>query len=75
MIDGIKYHGADRFIVTKDRMVELLEAEVIKTVGIEFGLFDGIRWDDAMEIIYSDKGSYPYAVADSIVAELVEGVN
>ena len=28
MTDGIKYHGAGRFIVTTDRLMELLETEV-----------------------------------------------
>ena len=28
MTDGIKYRGAGRFIITQDRLMELLEAEV-----------------------------------------------
>ena len=74
VIDGIKYHGADRFIVTKDRMMELLEAEV------EFKVCDhlfAIQYPDSRDIrsalndLYPGFGMTAYAVADTIVDRLI----
>ena len=46
MTDGIKYHGADRFIVTKYRMLELLEAEVeLKVCDYIFAIERPASWD------------------------------
>lgn len=70
MIDGIKYLGADRFIVTKDRMMELLEAKVTTEAANELGLYDGVRWDEILSFMYPDEGETPYAVADSLLAAI-----
>lgn len=73
MIDGIKYHGADRFIVTKDRLKELLEKSIACEV-CEWVVGD--NWDGweltsyALDDMYPGRGVIPYDVADSFIAEL-----
>lgn len=75
MTDGIKYHGADRFIVTKDRMLELLEAEVeLKVCDYLFAIERPASRDtqSALNDLYPGLGMTAYAVADSIVGELMD---
>lgn len=74
MTDGIKYHGADRFIVTKDRLMELLETEVeFKVCDYLFAIErPAIRdtWS-ALNDLYPGLGMTAYAVADTIVDRLI----
>lgn len=70
MTDGIKYIGADRFVITEDRLKELLEAEVTSQAANELGLYDGVRWDEILSFMYPDEGVTPYDVADSLVGRI-----
>lgn len=72
--DGIKYHGADRFIVTKDRLMELLETEVeFKVCGYLFAIERPAIRDtrSALNDLYPGLGMTAYAVADTIVDRLI----
>lgn len=74
MTDGIKYHGADRFIVTKDRMLELLETEVeFKVCDYLFAIERPAIRDtrSALNDLYPGLGMTAYAVADTIVDRLI----
>lgn len=68
--EGIKYIGADRFVITEDRLKELLEAEVTSQAANELGLYDGVRWDEILSFMYPDEGATPYDVADSLVGRI-----
>lgn len=70
MTDGMRYIGIGEYGVFEDDLKELMEAKVIVSVANELGLFDGVRWDDALEILYPGKGVTPYDVADSLMAEI-----
>lgn len=76
MMDGVKYIGDGEFVVTEDRLKELLEAEVAIKVTGYLGCFDSSayygRMDEVLNELYPTLGSYPYAVADSLVAELMD---
>ena len=72
--DGIEYHGADRFIVTKGRLMELLETEVEFKVcdylfAIECPPIRDTR--SALNDLYPGLGMTAYAVADTIVDRLI----
>lgn len=72
--DGIKYHGADRFIVTKDRLMELLETEVeFKVCDYLFAIERPAIRDtrSALNDLYPGLGMTAYAVADTIVDRLI----
>ena len=74
MIEGIKYHGANRFIVTQDRLLELLETEVEFNVcdylfAIERPASRDTR--SALNDLYPGLGMTAYAVADTIVDRLI----
>lgn len=72
--DGIKYHGADRFIVTKDRLMELLETEVeFKVCDYLFAIERPAIRDtrSALNGLYPGLGMTAYAVADTIVDRLI----
>lgn len=72
--DGIKYHGADRFIVTKDRMLELLETEVeFKVCDYLFAIERPAIRDtrSTLNDLYPGLGMTAYAVADTIVDRLI----
>lgn len=71
MTDGIKYIGGDRFVITEDRLKDLLEAEITTKVVNELGLLDGVYLDDALAALYPGLGETPYAVADSLVDVIV----
>ena len=71
MTDGIKYIGGDRFVITEDRLKDLLEAEITTKVVNELGLLDGVYLDDALAALYPGLGETPYAVADSLVGSIV----
>lgn len=70
MIDGISCTDFGDFIITEERLKELMEAEVIMSVANELGLFDGVYLDDALAALYPGLGETSYAVADSMVAAI-----
>ena len=75
MTDGIKYHGAGRFIITTDRLMELLETEVeFKVCDYLFAIERPASRDtrSALNDLYPGLGMTAYAVADSIVGELMD---
>lgn len=75
MTDGIKYQGAGRFIVTTDRLMELLETEVeFKVCDYLFAIERPTIRDtrSALNDLYPGLGMTAYAVADSIVSELID---
>lgn len=75
MTDGIKYHGAGRFIITTDRLMELLETEVeFKVCDYLFAIERPASRDtqSALNGLYPGLGTTAYAVADTIVGELMD---
>lgn len=71
----IKYVGNGEFLVTEDHLKELLEAEVIKNIGNYLGVDNWEGWSMervALDDLYLDRGSDPYAVADSLVADIIK---
>ena len=70
MIDGISCTDFGDFIITEERLKELLEAEVTTKAAEELGLYDGVRWGDILSFMYPDEGETPYDVADSLVASI-----
>ena len=75
-MQGIKYIGEGEFVVTEDRLKELLETEVATKVASYLGFYDSSDYycmvDEVLNELYPTLGSYPYCVADSLVAELKE---
>lgn len=73
MIDGIKYIGDDRFVVTNSRLMELVEKSIAYEVC---DWVNGDNWDgwelisDALDDLYPGKGETPYDVADALVASI-----
>lgn len=75
MTDGIKYIGGGKFIVTPDRLMELLETEVeFKVCDYLFAIERPASRDtqSALNDLYPGLGMTAYAVADSIVGELMD---
>ena len=75
MIEGIKYIGGGKFIVTPDRLMELLETEVeFKVCDYFFAIERPASRDtqSALNDLYPGLGMTAYAVADSIVGELMD---
>ncbi len=70
MIDSIKRTEFGDFILTEERLKELLEAEVTTKAANELGLYDGVCWRDILSFMYPDEGETPYDVADSVVASI-----
>lgn len=70
MIDGIKRTDFGDFILTEERLKELLEAEVTMNAANELGLYDGVGWKDILSFMYPDEGETPYDVADALVASI-----
>lgn len=70
MTDGMRYIGIGEYGIFEDDLKELMEAKVIVSVANELGLFDGVYLDDALAALYPGLGETPYAVADSLVAEI-----
>lgn len=70
MMNGMRYIGIGEYGVLEDDLKGLMEAKVIVSVANELGLFDGVRWDDALAELYPGLGETPYAVADSLVEEI-----
>lgn len=66
--DSVEYIGDGEYSVTEDYLKQLMEAKVIVSVANELGLFDGVRWDDALAELYPGLGETPYEVADSLMA-------
>lgn len=71
MIDGTRYISIGEYGIFEDDLKELMEAKVIMSVANELGLFDGVRWDDALAEMYPGLGATPYDVADSLVSSIV----
>lgn len=69
-MNGMRYIGIGEYGVLEDDLKGLMEAKVIVSVANELGLFDGVCWDDALAELYPGLGETPYAVADSLVAEI-----
>lgn len=74
MTDGIKYDGDSQFIITKDRLMELLETEVeFRVCGYLFAIERPASRDtqSALNDLYPGLGMTAYAVADTIVDRLI----
>lgn len=72
VIDGIEYIGDGEFVVTADKMLELLEAQIVAQVANSLGVeaFDG--WDTTLEEWYPQYSDpTPFIIADSIVSEMI----
>lgn len=75
-MEGIKYISDGEFVVTKDALKELIERGIAwKVSDWVFGdnIWDGVDLtQDALSELYPGRGSNTYAVADSIVGELMD---
>lgn len=75
VIDGIKYIGDSRFIITNSKLMELLEKSIAYEVC---DWVNGDNWDgwkltsDALDDMYPGKGETPYDVADSLAGQITE---
>lgn len=69
MIDGIKYIGDGEFSVSLERLVSLLEAQIIalRTRGAAVG--------DALDKAFNAHDVTSYTIAESIVADLIDGAS
>ena len=69
MIDGIKYIGDSEFSVSLERLVNLLEAQIIvlRTRGDAVG--------DALDRAFNAHNVASYTIAESIVADLIDGAS
>lgn len=69
MIDGIKYIGDGEFSVSLERLVSLLEARIIvlRTKGDAVG--------DALDKALNAHNVTSYTIAESIVADLIDGAS
>lgn len=65
MIDGIKYIGDGEFSVSLERLVSLLEAQIItlRTRG------------DALDKAFNAHDVTSYSIAESVVADLIDGAS
>lgn len=72
MIDGIEYIGDGEFVVTADKMVDLIEADIIASAANTLGIdsFDG--WNDVLVDMYPQYiNPTPSIIADAIVGEMM----
>lgn len=69
VIDGIKYIGDGEFSVSLERLTSLLEAQIItlRTRGDATG--------DALDRAFNAHNVASYTVAESIVADLIDGAS
>lgn len=69
VIDGIKYIGDGEFSVSLERLTSLLEAQIIalRTSGDAVG--------DALDKAFNAHDVTSYAIAESIVADLIDGAS
>lgn len=73
---GIQYIGDGEFVVTEDQLKEMLEKSIAYEVS--YWVHGDNTWDgvdltqDALSELYPGRGSNTYAVADSIVGELMD---
>lgn len=70
MTNGMRYIGIGEYGIFEDDLKELMEAKVIVSVANEIGLFDGVDFGSILAELYPGKGQYPYAVAESLVADI-----
>lgn len=75
MIDGVKFVGQSKFIITYSKLMELL----VKSITYEVcDWVNGDNWDgwkltsDALDDMYPGKGVTPWDVADSLVHKVTE---
>jgi hypothetical protein len=69
LIDGIEYIGDDEFVVTKERLQELLGNELF----VEF--YDQgyhYLWCERIPKVYPGYGKTPQEVATAVVSKLIE---
>ena len=69
VIDGIKYIGDGEFSVSLERLVSLLEAQIIalRTGGDAVGA--------ALDRTFNAHNVASYTIAESIVADLIDGAS
>lgn len=69
VIDGIKYIGDGEFSVSLERLVSLLEAQIItlRTRGDAVG--------DALDKAFNAHNVASYTIAEGIVADLIDGAS
>jgi hypothetical protein len=69
LIDGIEYIGDDEFVVTKERLQELMTNELF----VEFyGQGYHYLWCERIPEVYPGYGDTPHEVAAAVVSELIE---
>lgn len=74
MMEGIEYIGDGQFIITQDRVMELLETEVkLKVCDYLFAIEYPASRDtqSALNDLYPGLGMTAYLVADTIVDRLI----
>lgn len=69
VIDGIKYIGDGEFSVSLERLVSLLEAQII-TLRTR-----GDATSDALDKAFDAHNVASYTVAEGIVADLIDGAS
>lgn len=73
MIDGIKFVGDCKFIITYSKLMELLEQSIAYEVC---DWVTGDNWDgwkltsDALDDMYPGQGETPWDVADSLAGKI-----
>lgn len=72
LIDGIEYIGDDEFVVTKERLQELLGNELYLEF-YDFGCH--YLWCESIPKVYPGYGDTPREVATAVVSKLIEDDN
>lgn len=78
LTEGIKYVGDGGFIVTEDRLKELLESDILSRFYEDYGLgyFGGyVSMSATMVEKYPGCGLTPYVIADKMVGDLIDKAN
>lgn len=72
MIDGIEYICDGEFVVTEERLKELLEAYIIASAANPLGIDSFDVWNDVLVDMYPQYiNPTPSIIADAIVSEMV----
>ena len=69
VIDGIKYIGDGEFSVSLERLTNLLEAQIITLRA------SGDATGDALDKAFNAHDVTSYTIAESIVADLIDGAS
>lgn len=69
LINGIEYIDDDEFVVTKERLQELLENELYLEF-YDFGYH--YLWRERIPKVYPGYGNTPHEVAAAVVSKLIE---